>query len=227
MHTRRLAVLLLGAWLGVSIFVAVAAIHNSRSASAILEMPLQPLQRAIDEAGRTRIEAHLKFQAAEISRAHQTGWGWAQIVLGVILTLTVVFGTNARRPAVALAAAMVLIAAVEQVAVTPRLVELGRTLAWPRQPQNSDEVEEIDIEREKLIVEAEQRALGTYQASYLGLEAVKLLSGIGLAGWFLASGGGPTVRRRRRSRHSAMAEPAAPGETAVEDAGAEGPKELT
>ena len=109
MHTRRLAALVLGLWLGCGIFMGWVATHNLTSVQQIISHPRKEFQ-------------------GELNRHYFRWWELVQIVVGFGLGLLLLFATNGNRLVMTLVTGMVAIVVVQHLTITPQILELGRGL---------------------------------------------------------------------------------------------------
>jgi hypothetical protein len=175
MRSRRFAGFLLGIWLGCELLLGWVAIANSRSANRALAgaqagaaADARPLGSGLGPA--------LRYQAEEQTRGLLEDWGLAQIALGGFLLLFLLFATEERQGALALALFMFALSAGERVFLTPEIVARGRTLDFVAAGARI----------------AERIKLSTLGNMYLGMEALKWAAGLLLAGKL-------TLRTRARS----------------------------
>ncbi len=177
MHSRRLASLLIGAWLAASIFMDFAAIHNFRSVDRFLAAP-GPLaaEKIRDVGGRAEARTFLRAQAAEVNRYLFEQWEYAQLALGVLLLMVFVFGHgDAPRIAMLLTVLMLCIVGVDRFVLTGQITRLGRLLDYPNTPG------------------ADPALFWRLHGIYSGLELLKLALGASVAGLLL-------IRHKDRSR---------------------------
>lgn len=179
MHTRRLAALVLGLWLGCGIFMGWVATHNLTSVQQIISHPRKEFQAEVEQLGQDRVRSLLRFQAGELNRHYFRWWELVQIVVGFGLGLLLLFATNGNRLVMTLVTGMVAIVVVQHLTITPQILELGRGL---------DFLPPGEISKERA-------AFRNYHGFYSTLELVKLLAGLGLAARLLYSS--PSHRRKR------------------------------
>jgi hypothetical protein len=177
MRLRRFACLLLGMWIGGSIFMALVATQNFRSVDRLLEAPAAQASRQIQSMGWETARTFLRYQVSEQNRFYFEHWELAQLLLGAGLFLLLLFGTSVGRGELALSISMMLVVAVMHWLLTPNIVSLGRQIDF--------------VARE--VASPERSRFWTFHAAYSTLEIVKLLFGLGLAGMLLIS-----TRSRRR-----------------------------
>ncbi len=183
MHTRRLCSLLLGAWLAGSLFMVWVATHNLGNVDPMMANPGMQAQRHIRDIGPDRVRMLMRFQAGELNRYYFETWEVAEIILGIVLAVTLLFATNGNRLMMALAGGMIAIPLIQHFTITPQILELGRGLDFATPDQ----------------MQAERQSFWGYHNFYSMLEIVKIALGFGLAARLLISMGNSTGRRRRSS----------------------------
>jgi hypothetical protein len=123
---RRLAALLVGAWLGASILTDVAVTQNFQTVDRFLERPGSvSASAALNAIGRDRERFILRRNAGEENNWIFMNWERVELALGGLLFLVLLFGDKPQRLMLALCAAMFLIVAVEHFFLTPRIIDLG------------------------------------------------------------------------------------------------------
>lgn len=165
MHSRRFACFLLGIWLGCELLLGWAAMANSRSANRALAGANARAAAQLRQLG-PGLGPALRYQAEEQTRGLLEDWGTAQVALGGFLLLFLLFATEARQDALALALLMLALSAGEWVFLTPELVTLGRRLDFVA--AGAEIPERIKLAR--------------FGNIYLGIEALKWAAGLWLAG---------------------------------------------
>ncbi len=124
---RRLAALLLGIWLGASILADVAVTQNFQTVDRFLQTPDSvSTSAALHDIPRDRMRFILRRNAAEENNWIFVNWERAEVVLGCLLFLLLLFGERPQIMLMALCAAMILIVGVEHFALTPTITDLGR-----------------------------------------------------------------------------------------------------
>ncbi len=136
MHSRRLASLLLGGWLIASLLSDFVIIQNFRSVDRFLAEPSVVSAQYIKAVGgHDQARLFLRQEVGERNRYLFEQWEIFQIILGLALLATVVFGHGDPSKATLLsAAAMLLIVCLARFYLTPRITELGRLIDFPDQP---------------------------------------------------------------------------------------------
>jgi len=129
MHFYRLAVLLLGAWLGGCAFMDLVATGNFRSVERLLAAPSPKAAERIQAmGGHDAARAFLRYQVSEQNRWYFETWERGQIALGVVLFLVLLFGAAADRGTLLLVLLMLAIVLAMRFFLTPEIIRLGRAI---------------------------------------------------------------------------------------------------
>jgi len=176
MHHRRLATLLLGAWIAGSLFMAAVATGNFRAIDEVLESASPPIPEALDTLGTEKLRISLRLLAAEQNRRHFAHWEWAQLGLGFVLALTLLFGTHSGRLMLGAAGLLVVLVVIQHWLLSPELAASAKVL-------------ELSYPNE---ISADKARFEIYHRVYSGLELVKIGIAAGLAARLLL------YRSRRR-----------------------------
>jgi len=129
MHFRRFAALLLGFWLAGCVFMDMVATQNFRSVDRLLAAPPpQIVERVQAMGGRDLARVFLRYQASELNRAYFDNWERAQIVLGLVLFLVLLFGTPPNRLMLLFTLLMLGIVVAMHFYLTPEITRLGRII---------------------------------------------------------------------------------------------------
>lgn len=127
MHFRRLAALLLGAWLGGSVFMDMVATQNFRSVDRLLVAPpAQAAERIQALGGHDAARVFLRYQVSEQNRWYFESWERTQIMLGTALFLVLVFGTVPNRLTLLITLLMLAMVLLMHYFLTPEITRLGR-----------------------------------------------------------------------------------------------------
>jgi hypothetical protein len=165
MRTRRVTMLLLGLWLGGSLFMIFVATQNFASVERLLASPPEPVSKWISQLGHDDARFMLRYMASEQNRFYFVRWEWAQIGLGLVISGIIAVSPRIGRAALILSGLMLLVAIAETTLLTPQIVGLGRSIDFI--PQT---------------VQTPERALfWRLHHFYSGLEVFKLVLGLGLA----------------------------------------------
>ena len=128
MHFHRLAALLLGAWLGGSVFMDMVATQNFRSVDRLLSAPpMQVAERIQALGGHDGARVFLRYQVSEQNRWYFQVWERVQIALGAVLFLVLAFGAGPKRLTLVLTLLMLAMVLVMHFFLTPEITRLGRT----------------------------------------------------------------------------------------------------
>jgi len=129
MHFRRFAALLLGAWLAGCVFMDMVATQNFRSVDHLLAAPPPQIAERIQAmGGHDLARAFLRYQASELNRSYFDNWERAQIVLGAVLFLVLLFRSPPNRLMLLLTLLMLGLVLVMHFYLTPEITRLGRTI---------------------------------------------------------------------------------------------------
>jgi hypothetical protein len=128
MHVRRLVCVLLGAWMGGSLFMTTVATQNFRSVDRLLAQPPQSASIIIQEIGHDAARSLLRYEVSEQNRFYFTLWEWIQLGLGVAVLGSLLFGTHERAFMILSSALMLLIVLVMRFSITPDIISLGRAI---------------------------------------------------------------------------------------------------
>jgi hypothetical protein len=187
MHFRRFAALVLGIWLAGCVFMDMVATQNFRSVDRLLAAPPPPIAERVQAmGGHDLARAFLRYQASELNRSYFDNWERAQIVLGAVLFLVLLFGSPPNRLMLLLTLLMLGLVLVMHFYLTPEITLLGRTIDFvsPGTPSPG------------------RTRFWTFHGAYSACELVKFGMGTVLAVLL--------VRRRRRSE-VVMGQAAGPG----------------
>lgn len=118
---------LLGAWIGCTLFMWQVAIQNFAVAESVAAADSEDLRQVIGDLSAERLRTALRYQASEVNRLFFAGWGWIQLPLGTAVLLLACFANSGRSVQV-LAAIMTAITLGLAVYVVPATVRLGRMI---------------------------------------------------------------------------------------------------
>lgn len=186
MSSRRLAVFLLGFWLGCSLFMVWVASHNLGSVDIALKQTDRQLQREIKDIGYDRVRTLLRFEAAELNRHYFYYWEWVQLLLALIAGLILFYATGGNRFTMVVMLTIMLVLILQHFLVAPAVVELGRGFDFVAADQMADE----------------RRAFSTYHAYYSSLEVIKMVLLTAICVRMLLHGS--SGKRRHRSGSSSL-----------------------
>lgn len=117
----------------------MVATQNFRSVDRLLAKPVPPAAQQLDKLGPDDARVLLRHQVSEQNRWYFETWGLAEIVLGVVILLILVFGSTENNFSLLLALLMLLVAIVQRLTLTPQIVVLGRIIDWVPIDQPSPE----------------------------------------------------------------------------------------
>lgn len=193
MLSRRLAIFLLGAWIGCSILILAIVLQNPSAAGLLASSPAENARPLVERLGQAQAQTLLKHFANEQSRAYLNNWELAQMVLTLVMLAALVFsGLRLALPA-SLTLAMCGLVVFQHFWITPDLVFYGR---------------QADFVRTEASFSLESQ-LWTLTRMYGAAEALKLVCGGILASYFFGSQPGGRAHASRRNRETAGAHPAA------------------
>jgi|SRR2546426_6292824 len=166
MHFRRLASLLVGAWLMGCLFMDLVATQNFRSVDRLLSTPsAQASEHIRAMGGHDAARAFLRYQVSEQNRWYFENWERIQIGLGLLLLLVLLFGSVPDRFAVWLTVLMLAAVLAMHFFLTPEITRLGRSIDFTPQGTPS----------------SERARFWNFHGAYSGAELVKLGLGVALA----------------------------------------------
>lgn len=175
---------LLGGWLIGTILVGFIAAENFWIIDRLLLTSLHPTFHedvGMLPAGEAR--ALLRYLASEQNRFFFVWWGWAEAVLGIALLLMAACSKSGRL-LLGFALMLALVAA-SQLYLTPRIVEVGRSLDFvPRLPPPPN-----------------LRSFGMLHAAYSAMDLIKLTIG-GWMSWLLLRQSKTITNDASPQRHS-------------------------
>jgi hypothetical protein len=158
------AIAVLGVWLGVTLFMWMAASQSFRTVDAVLSRPAVRFSDATRSLDSETARHLVRYVASEINRAYFRRYNLAQLALGTILLALLLVQAGRDRTSIVLAGIMLGLVLVLTVVITPAIVKLGRELDFvARMPPPPG------IGHFRLL-----------HGAYTGFDAVKLLTGIGL-----------------------------------------------
>jgi hypothetical protein len=167
MTSRLILLLLLGAWLGATVFMWMVATQNFAVVERILAARSEGIAATASGLTPEQLRLVLRYQASEVNRLFFEGWGMLQPPLAVVVML-LAWRSGSGRWIVAATAMMLLITMFLQIYVVPETVRLGRILDFlPREPPPP-----------------EATPFWSLHHTYTGLDMLKFVMGLGVA--FLA-----------------------------------------
>ncbi len=128
MHFRRIACLLLGAWIAGSLFMMWVATEGFHTVDRVMAKPASPATKNLDAAGKERNLALLRHLVSEQNRGYFEAWERVQLVLGLLLLLALFFGTDARPAVLLFTLLLVVTVALLHWLITPQVNHYGRAI---------------------------------------------------------------------------------------------------
>jgi hypothetical protein len=180
MHSRRLACLLLGIWLGGSLVMAVITARTGSQADLVLDQATDTARIELKAFG-PNFRTLMQYQAAEANRWYVRNWALAQIGIGTAFFLIMLFGSQETAFVLIGILAMLLFTALQAFFIVPEWAALGRMLDFVPAGQSVPE-------HGKYLV---------LRTAYFGAEGAKCAMGLVLAASMVFS-----RRRSGRSRDS-------------------------
>jgi len=131
MQFHRLASFIIGIWLGVSVFMDFVATQNFKAVNrAMIANDIRAVE-TVKKIGGPDVERQLfRYFAGEINRYLFEQWEWAELMLGLLLLLVLLFGRTYQKLAMGLCIAMLLLVAAQRFRLTPAITQLGRELEF-------------------------------------------------------------------------------------------------
>ncbi|MBM3773743.1 MAG: hypothetical protein FJW37_01105 [Acidobacteria bacterium] len=187
---KSAAVLVVGAWLGSSWFMAWVATQNFRSVDRLLEAPRSAeAAREVETMGRDRARAFLRHQVSEQNRWYFSRWESLQLPLAIGVYVLALFAARRDRWAVLAAGLMLVIVMAQKLFLTPAIVTLGRAIDFL--PPAAASLERAQFWR--------------YHGAYSAAEVSKWAAGLLLAGRLILVGrrgsGGAKLDRVDKADH--------------------------
>ena len=182
MSTRRLSMLLIGAWIGISLALLAVPVLNKRNLHLIVESKTPQVAAVVKQLTPEKAQTVLQHHAAEITRHLADLYGYTQIGLALGLGTVLLFATNGRSWLMVIVGALLVITLVERFFLFPEMDYLGRML---------------DFEKPEGNLAARQR-LSSFELALTVVEGGKWLLVTVLGARLLVGG----TERRRRHHHS-------------------------
>jgi hypothetical protein len=175
MHTRRLAAIILGAWLGGSLLMLAIPARNLAAVDEMLRAPSPKAAQFLGKVDEANVRPLLTHHAYLVNRWMSRLWEQVQIGLGLALLLCLYIGIDGKRYTLVLCLLMLAAVAFLRLFLTPEMQKLAEAadFAIPSQPS---------VARDRL---------WSLRSGYLVTDNIKLALGILLAVGLL-------LRRRRR-----------------------------
>ena len=163
---QRWALVILGAWVMGSVCMSIVATQNFYTVDRLLAAPHTALTATLQKLGQPAARDLLRYLSSELNRLYFQMWNVAQLVLGAAAWWLVRPRKDAAGKGIL---AMLAIALLMLVYLTPAIVSLGRELDFvPRDPAPPG-----------------MSRFWVLHAAYTSLEMLKLVAGLVVA-WLLA-----------------------------------------
>jgi hypothetical protein len=184
MHNRRFASLLLGGWMGCTMFMWLVAIQNFSAVTRVIAAPSPKAAEIIQVLGEERAKGLLRYQVAEQNRWYFETWEYMQLVFSIIVFLTLIFARPRVMAAIVISCLIMISLLTERFLLTPQITALGRTMDFMKEGVET----------------AESARFWIYHHTYSAVEMFKLCLGAILAVRFLMVSEDEIARRSKRSR---------------------------
>ncbi len=163
-RTQAVGIAILGAWLGWTLFMWVAATSSFRTVDRVFTASSPEFQQAVQPLGHDRGRVVLRYLASEINRTYFRFYGWTQILLGILLVVLVWRLVPRDSVGLVLAGAMLCLVLILTLVIQPQIVSLGRSIDFvPRNP-----------------APPVMPRFWMLHGAFTGLDGVKFLTGLGL-----------------------------------------------
>lgn len=167
-NRRALLSLVLGVWIGGTLFMWTVATQNFALVKEILAAPGAGLTQLSDALSADELRLLMRYQASEANRLFFEAWAMAQLPIAA-LAMSLAWNAGPKPKALRIVtAAMLLITVFLSLWVVPETVRLGRLIDFI--PRDGSSAAEVSFWR--------------LHHAYTGLDSVKLL--LALVGSFLA-----------------------------------------
>lgn len=161
---QALTIALMGAWIMSTLCMWFAATRSFATVESVIKRADPPFVEITKPLGETSTRVVLRHMASEINRSLFWGYGAVQIGLGAILFLLVMRQNPRRALDSGLIAAMLVLAVILTVVLTPLIVAVGRSIDFlPRNP-----------------APPEMARFWMLHGAFTSLDGLKLLAGVGL-----------------------------------------------
>ncbi|MFB3921373.1 MAG: DUF4149 domain-containing protein [Terriglobia bacterium] len=168
-RTRLLAIVILSTWVAMTVCMWFAASGSFATLNRILRESGSQFTEAAKPLTADQTRVLMRYLTSEINRSYFHAYGWAQLVLGGILLGLLLRQVPRSSFNLVFAGAMLMLAAVLTLYITPEIVNLGRQMDFvPRNPPPP-----------------EMGRFRTLHTVFTGLDGAKLLSGLVLLGRLL------------------------------------------
>ena len=170
-RTQAVAIAILSLWIGLTLAMWFVATRSFRTVDRALSQPRPEFTKTVEPLSPDQTRLMLRYLASEINRTLFGAYGWAQILLGVLLVL--LLWRQTPRDTIGFAASWVMLglAVILTFVIQPWIVSIGRSIDFvPRQP-----------------APPLMPRFWMLHGAFTGLDGVKCLAGLGvLLRWILA-----------------------------------------
>jgi hypothetical protein len=128
MHSRRLACLLLGLWLGGGLFMEWVSRVNLLAVDRLLAEPSPGASLRIKTLGKDQAYLLLRYQANERNRYDYEIWEIVQVVLSTFFFFFLLFATTEGKFSLSLALLLMVFVVGQRFILTPEIRAVGRLL---------------------------------------------------------------------------------------------------
>ncbi|MGH9342609.1 MAG: hypothetical protein ACRD19_02425 [Terriglobia bacterium] len=163
MHRRQaIALFIVSLWIGWTLFMWFAATRSFRTATRMWQKPQPELAQLLKPLGENASLTVLRRFAGEVNATDFRAYGLAQVILGALLLLLLLWQRPRDNTALALVGVMLVLVFILALFIAPEIASLGRTLDFNPSPDRMAQ-------------------FWTLHGAYTGLDGVKLLAGVVLA----------------------------------------------
>jgi hypothetical protein len=128
MHPRRFTAFILGLWLTGGVLMALITAANSWQADRLVDHPSPALALQQHMIGPATVRMLFHYQAEEEKRRNYELWEMAQIALGSLFFLFLLFGTEESKVVIGAGLLMLGLTLVQHFFLYPSIASLGREL---------------------------------------------------------------------------------------------------
>lgn len=161
---RKQAIMLfiVSLWIGWTLFMWFAATRSFRTAERMWQKPQPELAQLLKPLGENASLTALHFVAGEINATDFRAYSEAQIILGIVLVLLLLWQQPRDNTSLVLVGAMLVLVLILALFIAPEIAALGRSLDINPSPSQTAK-------------------FWTLHGAYTGLDGAKLLAAIVLA----------------------------------------------
>ena len=128
MHPRRLSAFILGLWLAAGVAMALIATGDDWLADRLVDQPSPGFVVAGHSVGLANARMLFHYQADEQKRRNYELWEFAQILLGLLFFLFLLFGTDESKAAIGASLALLLLVLIQRFFLYSNIASLSREL---------------------------------------------------------------------------------------------------